>query len=103
MPCTVHSFTGEVNEWGEPGATVTASTETVCWLEQTDAFEALDGQETYWVDGRIFLPAGTDIGASAWVEVEGAMYEVVGKPATHTRPNLTVSHMTANVREVTSS
>lgn len=102
-PCTIHRRSTSVDEWGEPGTAISASTETTCYFEQTDATEVVVGQETYWSDGRVFLPRDADLDAASWLEVDGAMYEVVGRPATHKRPDLSVSHITVAVREVTSS
>lgn len=102
-PCRVHNFSGDVNEWGEPSRAVEDTVDTVGYFQQTTATEVVVGQETYWSDGKAFLPAGTDISASSWVEFDGAMYEVIGQPAVKQKPDTTVSHIEAVCREVTSA
>lgn len=102
-PCTIHNVTGQVDEWGEPGSQITASVETSCYFEQKKAVEVTQGQETYWTDAfAAFLP-GETIGASSLITVGGAVFEVVGKPNSCERPDLTVSHIEVDLLEVTSS
>jgi hypothetical protein len=48
--------------------------------------ESVQGQDLLVTSPRVFLPAGTDVGAIDAIDVAGSRYEVDGSPNDYTNP-----------------
>jgi hypothetical protein len=81
LPCVVlHRSPGkEADQLGNKRP-AEASTETVCELQQAQAFESESEDQVSDNRWRLFLPFGTEIAAADTVTIAGEDYEVLGEP-----------------------
>lgn len=75
-----------VDEYGNPteGPEIRAS--YPARLEQTDSAELLADRDTVTTRWRLFLPAEAVIDAWARVEVDGELFDVIGRPTLERTP-----------------
>lgn len=92
-------FGPETDDYGNvvPGAE--SRVEYPARLEETGSTEVTLDRDTVTSDWRVFLPPEAAISAYDRVEVDGEMYEVVGRPARLRTPR-GVHHVEARLRAV---
>ena len=99
-PVTIEhrSPSASLDKYGNPLAGTTSSTETVGYLEQTEAVEVVVGQETYTSTDLLVLPAGTSLDGSDRVVVDGERFEVLGAPNRPWGPSTGEHHVEARMK-----
>lgn len=90
---------GETNEFGTPIQTVT-ETEVFCDLQQRDSDEPDDQGEFSDATYNLYvLPVDTEVQTKDAFDIDGEIYEVVGKPWKPRNPRTgQFSHIQARVR-----
>jgi hypothetical protein len=100
-PCTIigRSQTGPVDRYNQP-TWVSTETETVWYVEQTEAREVTEGRTTGIATHLGVWPSETEIDDSDKVSSDGVTYEVLGPPWRVWEPGSGESHVEANLRVV---
>jgi len=101
-PCTIihRSQTGAWDRYHNPTWEDTATTETVWYVEQTEAREVTEGRTTGIATHLGVWPSATEVDDSDKVSSDGITYEVLGPPWQVWEPGSGESHVEANVRVV---
>jgi hypothetical protein len=98
-PCTITRRSGAITT-DTYGNEIHAleSVQSTCELQQASRSESTERGDVSHRDWRLFLPAGTHVGAADTVTVDGEDFEIVGDPWPARNPRTqTVSHLEATV------
>jgi len=74
------------DKYGMPTAGLPVETSTVGRLEQVATSEHLADRDTAASRYRVFLPADSDVGMLDELQIDGAVYRVVGEPQEQRSP-----------------
>lgn len=80
LTVTNRTQSGTTGRTNVPGWVDAASFDVQCYFEQNKAIEDVTGRQTQIVDGFAVVGPGVRISPSARVQVDGVVYEVIGKP-----------------------
>lgn len=83
--------------WGDQAPTVVTIATTAAYLEPKTSVEILEGQTTVVSTHLLVVPKGTAVGAHDLVDVDGALFSVVGEPRRFHRPSTGEHHVEADL------